>query len=106
VNTARRVVSCEALLRWRHPLRGMVPPGEFIPLAEADGLIVDLGYWVMDTACAQLAAWTLRPGMQDLCMSVNVSIRQFLDSRFVQFVERALRVSGADPRSWRLRRAS
>ena len=102
VNTARRVVSCEALLRWRHPLRGMVPPGEFIPLAEADGLIVDLGYWVMDTACAQLAAWTLRPGMQDLCMSVNVSIRQFLDSRFVQFVERALRESGADPRKLKL----
>jgi diguanylate cyclase (GGDEF)-like protein/PAS domain S-box-containing protein len=102
VNTARKVVSCEALLRWRHPQRGMVPPGEFIPLAEADGLIVDLGYWVVDTACGQLAAWALRPGMQELSMSVNVSIRQFLDSRFVQYVERSLRVSGADPRKLKL----
>jgi diguanylate cyclase (GGDEF)-like protein/PAS domain S-box-containing protein len=98
VNTTHKVVSCEALLRWRHPVRGMVPPDEFIPLAEADGLIVDLGYWVLDTACEQLAAWALKPEMQELSMSVNVSIRQFLDSRFVQFVERSLRVSGADPR--------
>ena len=60
VNTTHKVVSCEALLRWRHPLRGMVPPDEFIPLAEADGLIVDLGYWVLDTACEQLAAWALK----------------------------------------------
>ncbi|MGA2852054.1 MAG: EAL domain-containing protein [Terracidiphilus sp.] len=102
VDTTRRVVSCEALLRWRHPQRGMVSPGEFIPLAEADGLIVDLGYWVMDTACVQLAAWAQRPGMQELSMSVNVSIRQFLDSRFVQYVERSLRVSGANPRKLKL----
>lgn len=102
VNTTHKVVSCEALLRWRHPLRGMVPPDEFIPLAEADGLIVDLGYWVLDTACEQLAAWARKPEMRELSMSVNVSIRQFLDSRFVQFVERSLSLSGADPRKLKL----
>ncbi len=79
----RRVVGCEALLRWRHPMRGMVPPNEFIPLAEADGLIVELGYWVLDTACLQLAAWARQPRMGDLTMAVNVSMRQFFDSRFV-----------------------
>jgi diguanylate cyclase (GGDEF)-like protein/PAS domain S-box-containing protein len=102
VTSDRRVVGCEALLRWRHPLRGMVPPNEFIPLAEADGLIVDLGYWVLDTACSQLAAWARQPGMEDLNMAVNVSIRQFFDSRFVQFVERALRISGADSKRLKL----
>jgi diguanylate cyclase (GGDEF)-like protein/PAS domain S-box-containing protein len=102
VTSDRRVVGCEALLRWRHPLRGMVPPNQFIPLAEADGMIVDLGYWVLDTACAQLAAWARQPGMEDLHIAVNVSIRQFFDTRFVQFVERALRISGADPKMLKL----
>jgi EAL domain-containing protein (putative c-di-GMP-specific phosphodiesterase class I) len=102
VSSERRVLGCEALLRWRHPQLGMVPPGEFIPLAEADGLIVDLGYWVLDTACSQLAAWARIPEMQQLTMAVNVSIRQFLDSRFVHFVERALRVSGANPHQLKL----
>ena len=102
VDNAWRVVSCEALLRWRHPQRGMVPPNEFIPLAEADGLIVDLGYWVLDTACSQLAAWARIPGMQDLSMAVNVSIRQFLDARFVHLVKRAIRMSGANPHKLKL----
>ncbi len=102
VSGDRRVVGCEALLRWRHPLRGMISPGEFIPLAEADGLIVDLGYWVLDTACSQLVAWAHEPGMEDIQMAVNVSIRQFLDARFVQLVDRALRTSGADPKRLKL----
>jgi len=102
VTTDRRVVGCEALLRWRHPLRGMVPPNEFIPLAEADGLIVELGYWVLDTACLQLAAWAQQPGMGDLHMAVNVSIRRFFDSRFVPFAEKALRMSGANPKRLKL----
>jgi len=102
VTSDRRVVGCEALLRWRHPLRGMVPPGEFIPLAEADGSIVDLGYWVLDTACDRLAAWARQPGLEHLHVAVNVSIRQFFDARFVPFVERALRMSGADPKKLKL----
>jgi EAL domain-containing protein (putative c-di-GMP-specific phosphodiesterase class I) len=83
-------------------VRGLVSPGEFIPLAEADGFIVDLGYWVLDTACGQLAAWARMPAMREINMSVNVSIRQFLDPRFVQYVERALRKSGANPRLLKL----
>jgi diguanylate cyclase (GGDEF)-like protein/PAS domain S-box-containing protein len=102
VDNERRVTGCEALLRWRHPQRGMVSPGKFIPLAEADGLIVDLGYWVIDTACAQLAAWAHSAQMRGLTIAVNVSIRQFLDSRFVHRVESALRESGANPHSLKL----
>jgi len=92
-----RVTGAEALLRWRHAQRGMVPPNEFIPLAEAAGLIVDLGNWVLETACAQLAVWARQPEMAHLNVAVNVSIRQFLDARFVQIVEKVLRDSGADP---------
>jgi diguanylate cyclase (GGDEF)-like protein len=102
LSSDRRVTGCEALLRWRHPQLGMVPPDEFIPLAEADGFIVDLGYWVLDTACSQLAEWARNPEMPPITMAVNVSIRQFLDSRFVQFVERALQFSGADPHRLKL----
>jgi len=96
------VTGCEALLRWQHPVRGRVPPNEFIPLAEAEGFIVELGYWVLDTACGQLAAWAQLPAMAEINMAVNVSIRQFLDARFVQYAERALRKSGANPRLLKL----
>jgi diguanylate cyclase (GGDEF)-like protein/PAS domain S-box-containing protein len=97
-----RVTGAEALLRWPHAQRGMVPPNEFIPVAEAGGLIVDLGLWVLETACAQLAQWARQPGMQGLSLAVNVSIRQFLDSRFTQRVEKVLRESGANPRLLKL----
>lgn len=97
-----RVTGCEALLRWRHPVRGLVPPNEFIPLAEAEGSIVELGYWVLDKACKQLAAWAEQPAMAKINMAVNVSIRQFHDSRFVQYAERAVRMTGANPRLLKL----
>ncbi|MET0319952.1 MAG: EAL domain-containing protein [Duganella sp.] len=71
-----RPVSMEALLRWRHPTLGMVPPAQFIPLAEASGLINRLGEWVMREACAQLAAWRAQ-GLPLLPVSINVSPRQF-----------------------------
>jgi diguanylate cyclase (GGDEF)-like protein/PAS domain S-box-containing protein len=102
VNSAGRVTGCEALLRWRHPLRGMVPPMEFIPLAESSGLIVELGYWVLETACAQAAAWSRHPATEGLIIAVNVSFRQFLDARFVQLVEKAIRDSGANPQRIKL----
>ena len=71
-----RVVGAEALVRWQHPLRGMVPPGEFIPLAETTGLIVQVGGWVLERACAQAARWQ-RAGLPPFRLAVNVSAREF-----------------------------
>jgi diguanylate cyclase (GGDEF)-like protein len=91
------VIGAEALLRWNHPRRGMVSPGEFIPLVEEGGLIVELGRWVLHTACFQLAEWAMRPEMERLILAVNVSIRQFLDANFVDLVLDVIRESGVDP---------
>jgi diguanylate cyclase (GGDEF)-like protein/PAS domain S-box-containing protein len=102
VDSDGAVTGCEALLRWNHPVRGNVSPSEFIPLAEEAGLIVELGRWVLETACQQLAVWAARPGMEDLTVAVNVSIRQFADPRFVHLVRDTLRASGADPRRLKL----
>jgi diguanylate cyclase (GGDEF)-like protein/PAS domain S-box-containing protein len=71
------VTGAEALLRWPHPRGGMVPPNEFIPLAEEAGLIVEMGGWVLEAACSQLAKWAKRPEMETLSIAVNVSVRQF-----------------------------
>jgi diguanylate cyclase (GGDEF)-like protein len=97
MNSDRVVTGAEALLRWRHPLRGMVPPDEFIPLAEEAGLIVELGRWVLESACLQLAQWKTTPEMERLTLAVNVSTRQFLDPQFVNLVRGVLQVSGANP---------
>ncbi|MBC7618656.1 MAG: EAL domain-containing protein [Candidatus Saccharibacteria bacterium] len=102
VNESGGVVGFEALARWQHPLRGMVMPGEFIPLAEQAGLIVPLGQWVLEAACAQLAAWALKPHTAQLTLAVNVSVRQFRQSAFVAEVLRVLERSGAYPRLLRL----
>ena len=85
----------EALLRWKHPERGMVPPSEFIPLAEETGLILVLGRWVLHTACQRLAQWRKHPQLRHLTMAVNVSSRQFRHTGFVQDVVRVLAVTGA-----------
>ena len=71
-----RIVGAEALVRWAHPERGLVPPSEFIPLAEATGLIVQVGEWVLEQACAQAAEWQ-RAGLPPLRLAVNVSAREF-----------------------------
>ena len=71
-----RVVGAEALVRWKHPVRGMVPPSEFIPLAETTGLIVQVGGWVLERACAQAATWQ-RAGLSPFRLAVNVSAREF-----------------------------
>ena len=91
------VTGAEALLRWQHPRGGMVPPNEFIPLAEEAGLIVELGRWVLETACSQLAEWAALPEMDRIGIAVNVSLRQFLDSSFVSLVREVLCESGANP---------
>ena len=92
-----RLIGAEALLRWQHPLRGMVAPGEFIPLAEESGPILPLGYWVLRTACDQLVAWAERPELARLSVSVNVSPRQFHQTDFVDQVLAVLTITGANP---------
>jgi diguanylate cyclase (GGDEF)-like protein len=97
-----RVTGAEALSRWRHPVRGLVPPAEFIPLAESAGLISSFGYGVLQTACRQLAAWAHRPEMERLCVSVNVSFRQFQDAGFVPLIGQLVRESGVNPQRLKL----
>ena len=93
-----RLTGVEALLRWKHPKRGIVLPEEFIPLAEETGLILPLGNWVLETACRQIAAWGQRKETADITLAVNVSARQFRQPNFVDQVLTALDRSGADPR--------
>ncbi len=81
-----RLTGAEALVRWQHPTRGLVAPGEFIPLAEETGLIVPLGRWVLETACRQIARWSGVPGFDSLSIAVNVSVGQFEQQTFVDDV--------------------
>jgi len=81
-----RLTGAEVLLRWLHPRRGLVPPLDFIPVAEDTGLILPIGRWVLETACAQLSAWAQRPDTAHLTLAVNVSARQFHQSDFVSQV--------------------
>ncbi len=89
------VTGVEALVRWCDPLRGMVPPGDFIPLAEETGLMVPLGRWILQEACRQAAAWRASlGGLGDLSLSVNISPRQLRDPDLVGDVGRALETAG------------
>ena len=97
VNTERRVTGYEALVRWKHPQRGMVSPAEFIPVAEQTGLILPIGAWVLRTACEQLAAWAHHPDKADLTLAVNLSARQLRHAEFVPDVLQLLAVTGARP---------
>jgi diguanylate cyclase (GGDEF)-like protein len=90
------VSGVEALLRWRHPELGEVPPQQFIPLAEDTGLIVPIGWWVLHTACAQAMAWQ-RQGIAPMTMAVNLSPRQFSDISLLSDIEAALDNSGMPP---------
>jgi diguanylate cyclase (GGDEF)-like protein/PAS domain S-box-containing protein len=92
----------EALVRWQHPRRGLISPAEFIPLAEETGLILILGQWVLETACAQLAAWAASWETAHLNMAVNVSVRQFRHPDFVEQVLEVLSRSGANPQKLKL----
>ena len=92
-----RITGVEALVRWQHPQRGLVSPAEFIPLAEESGLILPIGQWVLETACAQLAQWAQNPELAHLTMSVNVSARQFSYPDFVDQVMAILEHTHASP---------
>ncbi len=97
INSDGQVTGAEALARWRHPRRGMVPPAQFIPVAEDTGLILLLGHWVLETACQQLVSWAACPETANLTLAVNVSIRQFRQPDFVPQVLEVLKSTGADP---------
>lgn len=84
-------------MRWHHPTRGLVPPAEFIPVAESSGLIVPLGQWVLETACQQLSAWSTQPERAHLTMSVNVSARQFRLPNFVAIVQTICKTTAIKP---------
>ena len=86
-----RMTGVEALLRWEHPARGIVQPDAFIPTAEETSLIIPIGHWVLEAACAQLAAWAERPDRAHLSIAVNVSVRQFRHPDFIDEVMTCIR---------------
>ena len=97
-----RITGAEALVRWQHPVRGMIPPMEFIGLAEETGLILNLGHWVLETACKQLVAWSGKAAMAHLTVAVNVSAHQFRQIDFVEQVLAVLKSTGANPHRLKL----
>ncbi|MBK6294366.1 MAG: EAL domain-containing protein [Rhodoferax sp.] len=99
---AGRITGVEVLLRWQHPIRGMVAPAEFIALAEETGLILPIGQWVLEQACTQLAAWAKEPALSLLTIAVNVSARQFQQTDFVDRVLDTLQRTHATPRLLKL----
>ena len=98
-----RVTELEALLRWRHPVRGIVAPLDFIPLAEETGLIIPIGSWVLAEGCRQMREWQRRyPREEPLSLSVNLSVKQFAQPDFVSHMAGIVRASGLDPRCLKL----
>jgi diguanylate cyclase (GGDEF)-like protein/PAS domain S-box-containing protein len=102
VDAQGKLIGAEALLRWQHPQRGTVLPGDFIALAEETGFILPLGQWVLETACQQLAQWSGDEATAGLTLSVNVSARQFHQPEFVESALEVLRTTGAPPARLRL----
>jgi diguanylate cyclase (GGDEF)-like protein/PAS domain S-box-containing protein len=102
VDTNGNLTGAEALVRWQHPQDGLVGPAEFIPMAEESSLILLIGAWVLEAACAQLAAWGADPAMAHLTLAVNVSPRQFRQADFVQQVMKVLTSTGANPQRLKL----
>lgn len=95
----RKLAGAEALVRWRHPRRGLLAPGEFIPLAEETGLILPLGNWVLEAACRQAAVWGRDPGRKKIRIAVNISARQFRQADFVEKVLEIVTRTRVDPRT-------
>ncbi|CAN5695430.1 hypothetical protein BH23GEM10_BH23GEM10_05750 [soil metagenome] len=98
-----RISGFEALIRWDHPLRGRVPHDDFIPLAEETGLILGIGWWVLEQACRQMTAWRARlPDAERLHMSVNLSTRQFMQQDLLEQVDSVLSRTGLPPQMLKL----
>lgn len=102
VSDSGRVTGAEVLARWNHPERGMVSPADFIALAEEIGVILPLGHWVLETACAQLAVWANQAGMEHLTVAVNVSAHQFQNPSFADQVLAVIQSTGANPQRLKL----
>ena len=95
----RKLAGVEALVRWRHPTRGLILPGEFISLAEETGLILSLGRWVLAEACMRFGAWQAQPDVaDDFFVSVNISPLQLQQPEFIEEIESTLAATGLDPR--------
>jgi len=98
-----QVEGFEALLRWRHPEHGLIPPTKFIPVAEETGLIIPIGQWALHEACRQMREWQEQfPRARPLFISVNLSARQFSNPDLIEQIRQALRATGLDPRSLKL----
>ncbi|KQL36874.1 EAL domain-containing protein [Psychrobacillus sp. FJAT-21963] len=95
-NDTGKLVGFEALIRWQHPTLGLIPPGKFIKLAEENGLITQIGEWVIDEACTQNKKWH-DAGMTPVKMSVNLSTQQFLTGNLIPYMENVLKRTGIDP---------
>ena len=98
----KQVTGAEVLLRWEHPVRGLVFPGEFIPVIEETGLILPVGQWVLEAACKQLAEWAAQAEMSHLTVAVNISACQLNQDDFVDQVLMAIERSGANPERLKL----
>ncbi len=98
-----QIIGFEALIRWQNLTKGLISPYQFIPVAEETGLIIELGYWVLKTACNQLKAWTqISPQMQHLMMSVNLSSRQIQDYNFVKKINQVITETQINPQNLKL----
>jgi len=97
VNASHQPFGAEALIRWLHPVRGLVPPTQFISLAEESGLILAIGSWVLETACEQLKAWQQNTATHNLLISINISARQFHTETFVAEVKSAVQRHSINP---------
>jgi len=95
-------LGAEALIRWHHPRRGLVSPQEFIPLAEESGLIVPLGNWIIERACAQLIIWSQQESTADLVLSINISARQFQHPQFTAELLATVKRTGVNPQRLKL----
>ncbi|MDQ2746534.1 MAG: bifunctional diguanylate cyclase/phosphodiesterase, partial [Acidobacteriota bacterium] len=99
----RKLAGFEALIRWNHPKIGLIPPMEFIPIAEETGSIYAIGEWVLQTACRQLCDWQkMNPQMKDIWMSVNVSTKQFMEPQLFSLVSDTLDETGLAPHCLKL----
>ncbi len=97
LDSTMRPLGAEGLIRWIHPVRGMVSPAKFIPMAEESGMILAIGRWVIDTACTQIKLWQQDPHTRGLTLAINVSAKQFQQADFVEQVTTAIQRNGIAP---------